>query len=67
MEEQGDYALSHVSRYMDSLRAAGDHKSAALWSMVLAELFHKVEAEKRALKKAQCCRSVVLVRPQKTH
>lgn len=67
MEEQGDYALSHVSRYMDSLRAAGDHKSASLWSMVLAELFHKVEAEKRALRKAPCCRTIVLVRPRHTY
>lgn len=46
--EHGDYALSHVSRYVDELREQGDRQAAALWSMVLAGLYHHVEQEREA-------------------
>ncbi|MBO6506264.1 MAG: hypothetical protein JJ850_06620 [Kordiimonadaceae bacterium] len=48
LEEQGDFALAYVSRYIDQLRAERDFRSASLWSMVLAELYSAVEKEKQA-------------------
>ena len=63
--EHGDYALSHVSRYVDELREQGDHKAAALWSMVLAELYHCAEQEREAECQAaeNHYQQIVLVKP----
>lgn len=40
-EEQGRKAVSQVSGYVDLFRREGDQRSAKLWSMVLARLFHE--------------------------
>lgn len=40
-EERGEEALPHVDAYVNTLRTDGDEKSASLWSMVLAVLFHR--------------------------
>ncbi len=45
--EHGDFALAHVSRYVDQLRRDGEQRSADLWSMVLAKLYQHVQLEKR--------------------
>lgn len=66
LEEQGDFALAHVSRYVDLLREDKDWPSASLWSMVLAELYCHVEREKEAeaLAAAKSAPSpIVLVKP----
>lgn len=61
LKEQGEYTLAYVSRYMDRLRAEGDHKGATLWSMVLAELYHSLEEEKQAACQTPDRPAVVLV------
>lgn len=63
--ERGDYAMSHVSRYVDQLRRDGDRRSADLWSMVLAELYRQLVHEKRTAASADTAEppTIVLVGP----
>lgn len=63
--ERGDYAMSHVSRYVDQLRRDGDRRSADLWSMVLAELYRQLGHEKHTPASAGTAEppAIVLVGP----
>lgn len=63
--ERGDFAMSHVSRYVDQLRRDGDRRSADLWSMVLAELYQQLGNERHADAPADTVEppAIVLVSP----
>lgn len=63
--ERGDFAMSHVSRYVDQLRRDGDRRSADLWSMVLAELYQQLDHERHIEASADIPKqsAIVLVNP----
>ena len=65
LDEHGDYALAHVSRKVDELRGQGDDRAAALWSIVLAGLYHHVEQEREAecINAARAQKAIMLVKP----
>jgi len=44
-EERGEQAVEFVSYYVDSLRQDGDVEGAAVWTKVLALLFHDQAAK----------------------
>ncbi|WP_262695957.1 hypothetical protein [Kordiimonas aquimaris] len=41
IKERGANAVQFVDHHINKLRLEGDERSAVLWSMVLAELYHR--------------------------